>query len=125
MEIADGLAQKILDGMKQDGWVDLEVSYIQLKHTLWNYSNLRVVCRTDFTVCFITREIQSRYGRIEEVSLFQGDHTLPFNRIRNMSQKIGDLLQTFGSSNKETPEKYMLYYDFEPYNGRDPVLLAL
>lgn len=59
------------------------------------------------------------------MSLFQGDHTLPFNRIRNMSQKIGDLLQTFGSPNKENPEKYMLYYDFQPFNGRDPVLLAL
>jgi hypothetical protein len=103
-----------------EGWV-----LIELKHLLWNYANIEFVLNTEATVDKLIRKIQSALGRVEKVFLYLGDSTQSHNKIQNYEQTLGNLFQTFGSSSKENPDKYSIYYDFLPYNPKDPVLLAI
>ncbi|CAG9331382.1 unnamed protein product [Blepharisma stoltei] len=102
-----------------EGWIKLE-----LKHTLWKHGNFDIVIRTDTTIDWINRQIVSSCGRCDRVMLYTGDPTQSYNLVKNPRQTIGNLLQTFGCENKETPETYSLFYDFEPYHPDEPVLLA-
>lgn len=103
-----------------EGWILLE-----LRLLLWNYGNIELLLRTDVTVDKLVRQIQLSLGRVETVKLYIADSSQVHNQIRNFDQTLGNLLQTFGSPVKETPEKYMIYYDFDPYNPKDPVLMAI
>ena len=77
------------------------------------------------TVDKLVRKIQLELGRVERVFLYAGESSQPHNHITNYDQTLGNLLQTFGSPNKENPDRYSIYYDFNPFNPKDPVLLAI
>ena len=103
-----------------EGWILLE-----LRHLLWSYANLEFLLKTDVTVDKLIRKIQQALGRVERVLIFVGDYNQPHNQITNFNQTLGNLLQTFGSPNKDVPDKYFIHYDFLPFNPKDPVLLAI
>ncbi|OMJ66440.1 hypothetical protein SteCoe_36708 [Stentor coeruleus] len=103
-----------------EGWIRLE-----LKNKLWEYANLEFIIKTDVTIDKLIRKIQNSLGRIEKVMLYIADPTQAHNLITDFEQTLGNLLQTFGSQTKDNPDKYAIHYDFEPFNPKDPVLLAI
>lgn len=103
-----------------EGWILLE-----LKHLLWNHANIEFLLKTDVTVDRLIRQIQSTLGRVERVQLYMTDPPQAHSEILNYEQSLGNLLQTFGSIEKDQPDKYTIHYDFLPFNPKDPVLLAI
>lgn len=106
--------------LAEEGWVRIE-----LKHTLWTHANMSLVVKTSSTVNYVLRQIQEVYGRVESISLYLGEHTQDYNRVVDTVQTVGNLLQTYGNSEKAAAEAFGMFYDFQPYNANEPLLLAI
>ena len=109
-----------------EGWIKLEVRCV-----LWDFATIQYVLKTDVTVDKLLRKIENSFGRVEKITLYVAQPPEPplpippHYEITDFSQTLGNLLQTYGSDSKENPEFHKLYYDFAPYNPKDPVLLAI
>jgi hypothetical protein len=109
-----------------EGWIRLEVRCV-----LWDFATIQYILKTDVTIDKLLRKIENSFGRVEKITLYVAQPPEPplpippHYEITDTTQTLGNLLQTYGSDSKESPEPHKLYYDFAPYNPKDPVLLAI
>jgi hypothetical protein len=100
---------------------DLYVT-LELKLVNWIYLDLKVRVRVTTPVFVLKRQLVERHGRLEALRLWKGA-VADENEMSNDSMSLADY-GIVGKRLVESPETCTIFYDFRPFNSKDPLLLC-
>ena len=103
-------------------WVVMEFEMVG-----WAFSKFTQLMKSDNQIFQLQELISENHGRVENISLYPDNPKVNegVKKLDNDYDTIQTIFGIWGDKDSDKAPKIKLYYNFDPYNSTEPVLLAL